>query len=475
LRSGIIDVGKSEGRDFMATITQELIHNVLGTKFEDFGSDVIQDAKNQLIDIVAVTVSGADGSGNSMLLDLVRAWGGHEEATILALGDRVPLPFAAMMNSVQCRSYDHEVVGPYPFGQNEGKFAGHVESTTVPCALTVAEYVGASGKDLLSAIVLGGDLAARVSIAQELSFDDPFDPVGTANAFGAAGLTGRLMGLNETQMMNAFGILTNLVAGGFRSLWDGVHTFKLYGATAAKNSIIAVQLASKGFTGLKDPLLGPQGYFACYCPSYHPEFLTRDLGKQFYVKGCHKKYPSCYGNHNVIDCALDIVQQHDINAEDIAEVIIGVAPRQVDSYLNQPFKMGDSQPKALFNYYYSAACALLRKGVRVEHYTEEAICAPEVVELAGRGKVVPTQQKNGATELKIKMKDGKEYSSVFKHPHMRGYPLYPLTKEELTEKYWNNVNYSRTVSKENAEKALDMLENLEKVDSISQIIKLLVA
>lgn len=459
----------------MATITQELIRNVLDIKYEDLSNDVIRDAKNQLIDIVAVTVSGANAPGTSILMDLVRQWGGNQEAAILALGDRVPLPHAAMMNSIQCRSYDHEVVGPYPFGQNEGKFAGHVESTTVPCALSVAEYVGANGKELISAVVLGGDLAARVAIAQELSFDQPFDPVGTANAFGAAGLTGRLMGLNETQLMNAFGILTNQVAGSFRNLWDGVHTFKLYGAMAAKNAIIAVQLANKGFTGLKDPLLGPQGYFSSYCPGYHPELLTRDLGKQFYVKGCHKKYPSCYGNHIVIDCALDILQQHDINAVDIAEIIIGVAPPQVNSYLNQPFKMGDSQPKALFNFCYCAANVLLRKGARLEHYTEEAILEPEVVELAGRVKVVPTQQKDGSSELIVKMRDGKEYSTAYKHPHMRGYPRYPLTKEELLEKYWININFSKVVSKENAEKALDMLENLEKVDSVSNIINLLVA
>lgn len=459
----------------MATITQQLIHNVLDTRYEEFSNEVIRDAKNQIIDIVAVTVSGANGSGNSSLLDLVRQWGGRGEATILALGDKVPLPFAAMMNSLQCRSYDHEVVGPYPFGQNEGKFAGHVESTTVPCALSVSEYLGSSGKDLLTAVVLGGDLAARIAIAQRLSFDQPFDPVGTANAFGAVGLAGRLMGLNENQMMNAFGIIGTQVAGGFRSLWDGVHTFKLYGAMSARNAITAVQMASKGFTGLKDPLLGPQGYFACYCPGYSSEFLARDLGKEFYVKGCHKKYPSCYGNHIVIDCALDILQQHEINADDITKVTIGTSPGQVDSYLNQPFKMGDSEPKALFNYRYCAANSLLRKGARLEHYTEEAIRDLKVIELASKVEVVPTQQKNGALELRIKMKNGKEYSTVYKHPQMRGYPLYPLTKEELMEKFWNNVNFSKTVSKENAEKALDMIENLEKVDNVSKMIKLLIA
>jgi 2-methylcitrate dehydratase PrpD len=459
----------------MASITQELIHNVLDTRFEDFSSDVIQDAKNQLIDIAAVTVSGANASGNPPLLDLVRQWGGSGEATILSLGDKVPLPLAAMVNSIQCRSYDFEVVGPYPYGQNEGRVAGHVMSATVPAALAVAEYLHASGKDLISAIVLGGELAARVVLAEELNFDHPFDPAGTGNAFGAAGLTGRLMGLNEAQMMNAFGILTNMVAGGFRPLWDGVHTFKLHGAMAAKNGIFAVQLASKGFTGLKDPLLGPQGYYECYCPSYNPEVLIRDLGTQHYSKGCHKKYPSCYVNHDIIECMLDIVGEHDMNAEDIAEVIAGVPAPQVNTYLNQPFKMGDSQPKSLFSYYYSAANALLRKGARVEHYTEEAIREPAVVELAGKVKIVATQDKDGRTEAKVTMKNGKEYSTVFTHPSRRGTPLYPLSKEELHQKFWDNINFSGNVAKENAEKALAMIEELEKVDDVSRLTALLTA
>jgi 2-methylcitrate dehydratase PrpD len=459
----------------MATITQQLIHNVLDTRYEDFSSEVIRDAKNQLIDIVAVTLSGTNGSGNSSLLDLVRQWGGRGEATILGLGDKVPLPLAAMMNSLQCRSYDHEVVGPYPFGQNEGKFSGHVESSTVPTAISVSEYLGASGKDLIAAVILGGDLACRIAIAQELSFDQPFDPVGTANAIGAVGVTARLMGLNEDQMSNAFSIVSTQIGGSFRALWDGVHIFKLPGAMAARNAITAVQMASAGFTGLKDPLLGPQGYFASYCRGHRPEFLTKDLGKEFYVKGCHKKYPSCYGNHIVIDCGLDILQEHEINAKDIAEIIIGPHPSQVNSYLNQPFKMGDSQPKALFNYCYTAASVLVRKAARVEDYTDEAIRDPEVISLAGKVKVVPSSQKNGALELIVKMGNGKEYSTFYNHPQMRGYPLYPLTKEELTEKYWNNVKFPRAVSTDHARKALDMIENLEKVDNVSKLIKLLVA
>jgi 2-methylcitrate dehydratase PrpD len=460
----------------MATATQELIHNMLDVKYENFDAVTIRNAKNQIIDLAAVMVSGWKGPANSALFDLVRQWGGKGEATILGNGDKVPLPHAAMMNSLQGRSYDHEAVGPYPFGQNKDMFCGHVESSTVPAAFSVAEYTGASGKDLLSAVVLGGDLAARVIFVEGVGFNHPFDPVGTGNSFGVAGIAGRLLGLNEAQMMHAFGILTTQVAGNFRSLWDGVHTFKLYGAMAARNGIICALMAQKGFTGLKDPLFGPQGYFESYCPKpYHPEYMNRDLGKEFYTQGMHKKYPSCYGNHNLIDCGLDILKEHDINAKNIKEIIIGIHPMMLNSYGSTPFRKGDLQPAALFYQSYSAANVLLRKGARLEHYTEEAVQDPEVIALCGRVKHEPTSQKNGAMELIVKMNDGKEYKAVYQYPMMRGYPARPLTPEELIEKYWNNINFCGKISRSKAEKALDMIQNLEKVDHVTDLIKLLVA
>lgn len=460
----------------MATETQKLIHNVLDVKFEDFNDEVIRDAKRQLIDLVGVMVSGYNGPGNPALFDLVRQWGGSGEAAILVHGDRVPLPHAAMINSLQARSYDFECTGPDAFGQNEGMFPGHVQSSTVPAALSVAEYVGASGKDLLCAVILGGDLASRIAFVEGLGFDHPFDPIGTANAFGVAGLTGRLMGMNENQMLNSFGILVNMLAGSFRSLWDGVMTFKLYGALSARNGIMSALMAKNGFTGLKDPLFGPQGFYESYCPKpYHPEYMNRDLGEEFYVKSRHKKYPSCQGNHNIIDCGLDILAEHDIDAEDIAEIIIGVNPKQLNSYGAIPFKAGDSQAAALFYQGYSAANVLLRKGARLEHYTEEAVQDPAIIELCGKVKHVTASLEDPMkVKLTVKMGSAKEYSAVFNHPQSRGFPRFPLSEAELTEKYWHNFDFCGRITKENAGKVLDMINDLENVGKISGMIELLV-
>jgi aconitate decarboxylase len=459
----------------MATETGKLIRNILEVDYNSFDAQTVRNAKNQIMDLLAVMVSGYQGPGNSAYFDLLRQWGGAGEATVLVHGDKFPLPQAAMMNSLQCRSYDHEAVGPYPHGQNEGMFAGHVESAVIPAALAVTEYVNGSGKDLISAVVLGGDLAARIAFVEGMGFNHPFDPVGTANAFGAAAAAGRLMGLSEEQLTNAFGIVTMQVGGGFRSLWDGVLTFKLGGALAARNGIISTLMAQKGYTGLKDPLLGPQGYFDCYCPKpYHPEYMNRDLGKEFYSQGMHKKYPSCYGNHNLIDCGLDIVQQHAINPAEVKEIILGVPIRMLNSYGAQPFKMGDGQPAALFYQSYSVANVILNRSACLEQYTEKAIQAPAVIELCGKCHHQATTQKNEAVELKVRMIDGKEYAAAYSYSQMRGYPERPLSQTELTEKYWSNLSFCDRIVEQKAREALGMIENLEKVDRIRDLVKLLV-
>ena len=112
---------------------------------------------------------------------------------MLGRRDRLPLPHAAMINSLQVRSFDFEVCGPEPEGVNEGKMVGHVSSTTEPVALSVAEFTGATGRELLAAVILGGDVAARVSVSNTFSFDSCFEVCGTSNAFGATAVAGRLL------------------------------------------------------------------------------------------------------------------------------------------------------------------------------------------------------------------------------------------------------------------------------------------
>ena len=291
------------------SIIAELIKNVLETPFEAFDQPTLNRARDRIIDVVGCLIGGANASGCSMMVDLVREWGGKKESTILVHGGKVPAHNAALVNCVMARSYDFEPTGAYVEGKST---PAHLSGTTGPTAITVAEQKAASGKELLTALILGDDLASRITAASQLNIDSGFDCTGTVNAFGATAIAGRLWGLNEHQMLNAFGIVLNQLAGSFQNIFDGAHSFKLPQGLAARAAIFSVALAKKGFTGVKDPLLSKYGYFSLYCKTYQLEVLTKDLGKKFYADYTCKPYPCCRSNHAAIDCVLDLTSTNTI-------------------------------------------------------------------------------------------------------------------------------------------------------------------
>jgi 2-methylcitrate dehydratase PrpD len=141
-----------------------------------------------------------------------------------------------MVNSVFARSYDFEPTGALVEGKST---PSHISGTTVPAALAVAELKGASGKELLTAMILGDDLASRIVAASQLNIDSGWDSTGTVNVFGAAAVAGKLWGLNERQMVNTFGIAINQMAGTFLNIFDYAHTFKLPQGLAAQAGIFS--------------------------------------------------------------------------------------------------------------------------------------------------------------------------------------------------------------------------------------------
>jgi len=454
------------------SIIAELVRNVLETPFEAFDQLTISRAKDRIIDVVGCIIGGAHASGCSMLVDLVHEWGGKKESTILIHGGKVPACNAAMVNCVMARSYDFEPTGAYV---EDKSTPAHLSGTTVPTAITVAEQKASSGRDLLASLILGDDLASRITAASQLNIDSGFDCTGTVNAFGATAIAGRLSGLHEQQMLNAFGIVLNQLAGSFQNIFDGVHSFKLPQGLAARAALFSVALASKGFTGIRDALLSKYGYFSLYCRSYQLEVLTKDLGEKFYADYTYKPYPCCRSNQAAIDCALELTDNNMIRIGDIDEIIVGITPKALDFAVGQPFKIRDiPQIDAAFNLQYAVASTLLRKSVKLEHFTEDFVRDPKITDLINKIRLTAAipPDKPLAAWVRIKMKQGYEYEKQIDMP--RGNGIYtPLSKDDMRKKYFDNVAFSKTVSMYNAKKVLDLLEHIEKLDSMGRVIRLL--
>jgi 2-methylcitrate dehydratase PrpD len=134
-------------------------------------------------------IGGANAPGCQMVVDLVKEWGGKKECTVPVHGFKGPAHDVAMVNSIMCRSFDFEPVGPYVEDLN---ISAHISGTTVPTVLAMAELKRASGKELITALILGDDIASRILAASHYSFDIGWDGTGTVNMFGSTAIAGRL-------------------------------------------------------------------------------------------------------------------------------------------------------------------------------------------------------------------------------------------------------------------------------------------
>jgi 2-methylcitrate dehydratase PrpD len=453
-------------------VSQQFAANVVKTGFDSLGELAISRARWRVLDAVGCLIAGANAPGCPALLALVKKWGGAAESTVFVHGVKAPAAHAAMMNSLMTRSYDFEPVD----AEGEGKSSpAHISGTTVPTVLALAEARSASGRDLITALVLGDDIAARLGVASGFDFEAGWDNTGTINAFGATAVAGKLLGLDEKQLHNAFGIVLNQLGGSMDGVYDKTMAFKLPIALSARNGIFSASLAKEGFGGVKDPFTGAHGFFHNYCKNADLSDVVKDLGRRFFADAIIKPYSACRGTHSSIDSALKIARAHEYKPEDIEKIEVRVTPGTLKGFCGQPLEFGETpQVDATFNIRYTVARALLDKEIKPDYMVESAVRDPAIAALIGKMSLVPSipNEKGQATEIRVTMKGGEVFTASTDFP-LGHYLKTPLTEDQIKAKFRANVAFSKTISEKKAEKALDIILKLEQLKDIRELTRLL--
>jgi 2-methylcitrate dehydratase PrpD len=257
---------------------------VRNQKFEDIPADAVKATQMDILDTLATILAGSSYSGTKELVELMTYWGGRAESSIFIHGGKVPAPAAALVNGHIAHARDYDDI--YHVARI------HVGAVNVPAGFAVAEKVGGvTGKELIAAICMGIEIELRMGQAALLWTQ--FHPTATFGYFGACATSGRLLGLSEEQLINAFGIAYAQAGGNKQCMFDGSLTKKLQPGLAARGGVLAAHLARTGYTGTRNNLEGKAGFFNLYHGGqYDPEPLTRDLGKRFDVARLgFKPYP----------------------------------------------------------------------------------------------------------------------------------------------------------------------------------------
>src|SRR5260370_1088958 len=138
--------------------SERFARHALGTRYEELSADAILQAKTFILDTIGVGLAGSSAAGTSELLDVSARWGKGAEACVWGHRKRVPASAAAFLNGFQahCQEYDclHE------------KAVLHAMATLLPAAMAHAERAGGiSGRELITAVVVGIDVAANLGLA----------------------------------------------------------------------------------------------------------------------------------------------------------------------------------------------------------------------------------------------------------------------------------------------------------------------
>jgi len=437
--------------------------------YSDLPNSVIENTKKFIIDTIGVGIAGLQAPGCLQALEVIKAFGGSPQSTVLMADYKCPAPWAAFLNSIFMHALD--------FDDTLDESPLHANVSVVPAALAVAESRGAvTGKDLICAVTIGQDVACRIgaSLKKPLAWTR----TATCGFFAATAAVGKILNLNKETIWDAFGIAYCQTAGNVQCMLDGALVKRVQPAFAAKSAVLSALLAEKGITGTKKVLEGDFGFFKLYeGDEYDKNILLNGLGKDFKgTKLSIKPYPCCRMTHASIDAAIKLRTKFQIEPTNIERIMVKTS-KMVCEMVGKTFQIRkDPQVDAQFSIPYTVAVALLRGDVSLVDFEEENIKNPKIMDLVKKVEVKadPDIDEKNIMEcaIEVRTKDGHILRSNVSA--IKGSPLNPMSVQECIEKFKKCVNYSRKiVSKGRLEEILNTLEDLENLKDIRILMDLL--
>src|SRR5262245_35851108 len=207
-------------------------------------------------------------------------------------------------------------------------------------ALAAAEYVEASGPEVLAAVVAGYETIIRIGLAvQPGHFKRGFQSTGTCDVFGTAAAAGRLMFRGkdaERKIQDAIGLAGSYPAGVAQFYYSGSSGKRIQAAHSAQCGVAAALLTQQGFSGPADIIEGTGGFARAYGDQWNPTVIESGLGERFHLLDVlTKSHAAAARVAAAIDGMLALRQEHGFGGDDIAAMQLGI-PRVIAGRLTNP-------------------------------------------------------------------------------------------------------------------------------------------
>ena len=306
----------------MAQETATLAAYVADLKYDDIPPEVLDRAKVLTLDFLGSAIRArreAESTPSVVKMLAALKLDSAGEATVFGDSRTWTPAVAALLNGTMGHSLD--------FDDTHADSSLHPSAPVVPAAFAVGEMVGASGREVLTAIVAGYEVCCRLGNALDPTshYARGFHPTATAGTYGAAAAAGKLFGLSEQQLIYAFGVSGSQAAGSLQFLVNGAWNKRYQVGASAMNGVIAATLAKNDFVGAIESVEGKHGLLVGYTDTPHREKAVAGLGTTYEtMKIGVKPYPSCRYTHAAIDAIIALRREHNLTPDQVKRVEIGL-------------------------------------------------------------------------------------------------------------------------------------------------------
>jgi 2-methylcitrate dehydratase PrpD len=444
--------------------TADVVKFVRNLSYDQLPMDVVQKAKDCILDNIGCSLVGkATTESAKILSDLLKDLGGMPEATVFGDGFRTTAMHAALANGTSAHSLDLD--------DTHRGTSFHVGAGSIPAVFALGEKMGSSGQEIIAAIVAAYEISIRLALAVYPSLKlRGFHVTATCGTFGGAVGAGKILQLNEEQLVNTLGLAGTQAAGIFQFSEDGDMSKRFHPGNSAANGIFSALLARRGYTGPFRVLEGRYGFPAVFAGEYKSEIMREGLGQKYRIMEVgFKIHASCRYTNTPIDAALMLVKQYGIKPEDVLKGEIKACKISADQIKKKDIQtLLDGQMSGPF----SVALAIAHKRAGYTDYMS-GIKEHMVLDLTKKFNMVAEPRFGLADRtaiVEIKTKDGKKYSQEVNLP--KGEPEIPLTEEEIQAKFMENG--STVLMPEKAKRVIEIINNLENLKNVSELVKNLV-
>jgi aconitate decarboxylase len=356
-------------------VTAQLCERIAATGYDKFGAPAVEAARRLVLDGIAIAIAGTEEEAIHILAAHHKEQGGAEQSTAIGNGFRLNAVSAAALNGAAMHVLDFEPMWSP---------ANHALSTTLAGILALAEVRGATGREILTALVKGVEMQGwiRQASGQFEPRTTRFHPPGAAGPLGAAVAAGHLLKLDPGKLAHAIGIAASRAGSLLANA--GTMTKSTHCGHAAALGLESALLAERGFTANPAVFEAAHGY----APAFYDDVFKPDemlgYGRAPYrlvdPGYAIKMFPSQFGTHFGITAGIELHPQ--IAGRAIRRAVL-TAPVMV--YVNRPRPAKGLEGK--FSLQYTAAAALLDGKVGIRTFTDERLAKADMQALLGKFEV----------------------------------------------------------------------------------------